>query len=133
MMTEAIYKKVGRKYVPIAARWYEDSRTDQMDVGTFRLTYVNKEGCRRYEYQVTPATAPAVAAMMVARVAMEAVISEKSKYHPSTGAKPYTKRQLALIEQFRAEMGMSYPAHWMSSDAHDISKAAIKAVMEFAP
>ena len=57
-MTEPLYKKAGRKYVPVVGTWYEDRCTDQMKVGTFRLVYCYSDGERRYEYEVTPAKAP---------------------------------------------------------------------------
>jgi hypothetical protein len=128
--TETLYKKVGRKYVPTAARWYEDRHADQMPVGTFRLTYAYSDGGRRYEYDVTPATAPMVAAMMVARQAMDDAISEAVKMRPST-PKPYTKKQLVIIEQFRKDMDGMYPQWWTESSGYDISSAAIKAVMDY--
>jgi len=130
--TETLYKKIGRKYVPVAARWYEDRNTDQMQVGTFRLTYAYSDGGRRYEYDVTPTTAPMVAAMMVARRAMDDAIGEAVKMRPST-PKPYTKKQLAIIEQFKKDMGGMYPSWWTESSGYDISSAAMKAVMDYKP
>ena len=132
MKTETLYKKVGRKYVPVHARWYEADRVDFMKVGTFRLTYAYTDGGRRYEYDVTPATAPTVAAMMVAKHAMREAIQKQAQIRPS-GVVKYTKRQLALIEKFKADMGSMYPSHWIGSSADDIAEAAIKAVMEFRP
>lgn len=131
--TTPLYKKVGHKYVPIAARWYVDSSDHQQATGTFCLTYVHKDGCRRYEYNVTPATAPAVAAMLISRVAMEEKLYSMGRMSPIRTAKPYTKKQLAAIERFREEMGGMYPTHWIENSAHEISEAAIKAVLEFAP
>ena len=130
--TTPVYKKVGRRYVPIAAQWYESDRGDQIAAGTFRLVYAHKDGCRRYEYAVTPATAPTVAAMMVARAAMEEAIRKACTMRPNTGTK-YTKRQLALIEQFKRDMGMEYPSWWTESSSYEISEAAIAAVMEYRP
>jgi hypothetical protein len=132
MKTETLYKKVGRKYVPVHAQWYEDDRVDFMKVGTFRLTYAYTDGGRRYEYDVTPATAPTVAAMMVAKHAMRDAINKRAQMRPS-GYVSYTKRQLALIEQFKADMGGMYPSYWIGSSADDIADAAIKAVTYFNP
>jgi len=130
--TEAIYKKVGRKYVPVSARWHEDSSTDSMTAGTFRLTYAHKDGCRRFEYDVTPATAPAAAAMMIAKTSIEESLRRECSMRPS-GQQAYTKKQMALIEQFKKDMDGFYPSHWTEQSAHTISDAAIKAVMEFKP
>jgi hypothetical protein len=102
--TEILYKKVDRKYVPVAARWYEERHSDQMQVGTFRLTYAYSNGGRRYEYDVTPATAPMFAAMLVAKQAIDDAIREAVKMRPDT-PKPYTKKQLAIIEQFKKRYG----------------------------
>ena len=129
---ETLYKKVGRKYVPVVAQWYEGSDKDQLNTGTFRLTYAYRDGGRRYEYDVTPATAPMVAAMMIAREAMESAIRHASKMRPIT-AQAYTKRQQALIAKFREDMGSIYPSWWIEGSAFDISEAAMKAVLEFKP
>jgi hypothetical protein len=132
MKTETLYKKVGRKYVPVAAQWYEHSRQDQMKVGTFRLTYAYESGAKRYEYDVTPATAPMVAAAMIAKDAMVEAIQEASAMRPSV-PKPYTKKQLAAIERFKVEMGGMLPGWWHSAMPHEIADAAIKAVLEWKP
>ncbi len=133
--TEAtpLFKKVGRKYVPVAARWYEEATQDRQAVGTFRMIYAYRDGGRRYEYEVTPATAPAVAAMLIARVAMEEKLRDMARMHPMGTRIPYTKKQLALIAKFRQDMGGMYPSHWTETSAHEISEAAIKAVLEYRP
>ena len=131
-MTETVYKKVGRKYVPLAVRWYEDARMDQMPVGTFRLLYAYSDGGRRYEYNVTPATAPMVAAMTIGRAAMEEAVRDACKMRPST-PQSYTKKQRALIEKFRADMGGLMPSWWTENSAYVISERAMQAVMEYRP
>lgn len=130
--TEPLYKKEGRKYVPVHARWYEADCGDAMEVGTFLLTYAFSDGGRRYEYDVTPATAPMIAAMMIAKTAMEAEIMELSKMRPS-GSAEYTKKQLAAIERFRSEMGGMYPSWWTENCHYKIADAALKAVLEYKP
>lgn len=130
--TEPLYRKVGRKYVPVAARWYEEQDADQMAVGTFRLTYAYQDGGRMYTYDVTPATAPMVAAMMVARKAMEDEIREKARLCP-VNYKEYTKEQLAIIEKFRKDMGDIHPLWWTASSAWEIADAAMRAVANYKP
>jgi len=130
--TTTLYEKRGRKYVPVHARWYEDHNIDQMPVGTFKLVYAYADGGRRYEYQIIPDTAGVMAAMMIARSAMEDAIRESSRIRPST-MQPYTKKQLAAIERFKAEMGGMFPSHWTENSAYQISEAAMKAVLEFRP
>ena len=134
--TETVYKKVGRKYVPLAVRWYEDAYKDQMPVGTFRLLYAYSDGGRRYEYDVTPATAPTVAAMTIARAAMEEAIRDACKMRPSSyTSKPqsYTKKQQALIAKFREDMGGMMPSWWTENSSYVISERAMQAVMEYRP
>jgi len=132
METETLYKKVGRKYVPVQALWYEDRVTDRMKVGTFRLSYAYSNGGTRYEYDVTPATAPTVAAMMIARVAMEECIKEKSTMYPVTSLK-YTKKQLEVIEKFKKDMDSMHPIWWTERSSYEISQAAMNAVKDFTP
>lgn len=126
--TTPIYKKVGRKYVPVHAHWYEDG--EYMPVGTFRLTYAYTDGGRRYEYNVTPATAPTVAALVVAKVAIEDAITKASKTRPMVD-KHYTKKQLACIAKFREDMGGMCPDWWTQASAHEMAEAAINAVKDF--
>lgn len=131
--TTPLFKKVGRKYIPVAAQWYEDHNTDQMSVNSFRLTYAYADGGRRYAYDVTPATAPAVAAMMIAKMAMEDAIKAATIPRPSGSATRYTKAQMACIDQFRKDMSGLAPDFWAGAPAHEVSDAAIKAVLEYRP
>ena len=133
MKTETLYKKVGRKYVPVSAHWAEDARMDGMRVGTFRLTYAYCDGGRRYEYEVTPATAPAAAAMLIAKQAMCEAIREASKTRPQGGIIKFNKKQIALIKKFREDMGHMYPSWWSEAFPDEVADAAIKAVLEFKP
>lgn len=130
--TNTLYEKRGRKYVPVQARWYEEHNSENMPVGTFRLIYAYCDGARRYEYDVTPATAPAVAAMMIAKKAMEEAIVQAGKMRPNTRFE-YTKRQRAAIARFREEMGVMFPSYWSDNMPNEIADAAIKAVLEFKP
>lgn len=133
--TTALYEKQGRKYVPVRACWHEDHNVDQMKTGSFRLVYAYTDGGRRYEYDVTAATAGAVAAMLIAKEAMVNAICEASKMRPNTSTNytKYTKRQQAAIARFREEMGGMYPSWWAESSAYEIADAAINAVLEFKP
>lgn len=131
-----LYEKRGRKYVPYSMAWHYDRNGDQMKVGEFRLTYCHTGGGRKYDYSVTPATAPFVAAAMIAREAMEQAIREKIVATNHIKTQPYTKKQLAIIERFRKEMsdaGGLLPTWWDHASAYEISEAAIKAVQEYRP
>ncbi len=133
MRTEPLYKKVGRRYVPVEATWFIQSGIDRMDVGSFRLAYAYKDGATRYEYEVTPDTAAFSAAMMIAREAMEKAMLDAAKATPHTTVKPYTKKQLALIKKFIADMGDMRPAYWQVASPYQIAEAAMQAVKEHRP
>ena len=92
----------------------------------FVLTY-RKDGVTQWEYAVKPDTAGFLAAAMVARTAMEDAIRANSTFRPQTERK-FTKKQLACIEQFKAEMDMAYPTYWTQTSARDIAQAGIDAV-----
>lgn len=130
--TTPLFEKKGRKYVPVRAYWHEDHNIDQMATGTFRLVYAYTDGGRRYEYDVTPASAPAAAAMLIAKDAMVEAIRDASKMRPNTSTQ-YTKRQQAAIARFREEMGGMFPTYWTENMPYAIADAAIKAVLEFKP
>jgi hypothetical protein len=131
--TNTLYKKVGRKYVPVRAYWAEDERNDWMKAGAFRLTYAYKDGGRRWEYDVTPDTAGFVAAATLAREAISDAVHERAIARPS-GTTPYTKKQLAIIEEFRqrmADAGGLLPTMWTHATGHEIADAAIEAVKNY--
>lgn len=130
--TDTLYRKEGRRYKPAFSirRWDYDG--DAMKVGTFRLTHAYDTGARRYEYDVTPDTASVVAALVQYRTAIEKAIADRAVARPS-GSIPYTKRQLAIIEEFREKMakaGGMLPTYWVHASAFDISEAAVNALRE---
>lgn len=125
MTKETWFRKVGRKYVPIVEAEKYDYLT--MPANGLTLTY-RKDGRTQWEYDVKPDAASFVAAAMVARAAMEAAINEAATYKPQPTMRLYTKRQLALIEQFKADMGMAYPSWWEQTSTRDIAQAGIDAV-----
>lgn len=129
-MQETLFIKQGRRYKP----WgIADYSTDVMKAGQYRLTYCPEDGHHRYYYDVTPDTAPLLAAYATAHYAMEEVILEKAKYRPSS-SEPYTAEQLAIIKEFQQKMaatGALMPHYWMDNTAYDIAKAgadALKAI-----
>lgn len=131
--TEILYEKVGRRYYPKWDVWCDPR--DMMKPGQFRLTYAYGEGGRRYEYDVTPATAAWVAAAMLARHAIEEAIREAAPAKPSE-PRVYTKKQQNIIKRYRAEMataGGNLPEWWSITSPRDIAKAAIDAVNKWKP
>src|SRR3972149_2674942 len=115
MSKETLYRKVGRKYIPMGEAEHYDYII--MPPQGFTLTH-RKEGVTQWEYAVKPDNAGFVAAAMVARAAMEDAIRQAATYRPSAPI-PYTKKQLKLIEKFKIEMGMLYPTWWEQTSARE--------------
>lgn len=92
----------------------------------FVLTH-RKEGVTQWEYAVTPDNASFKAAAMVSRMAMEDAIRTAATYRPQA-FHPYTKKQLACIEQFKRDMGMAAPIWWRETSSRDIVQAGLDAV-----
>ena len=108
---------------------------DTMKPGECRLVVCSGDGMRRYQYGVTPDTAGWVAAATLAALAMEKAIMDASHARP-TGVQPYTKEQLAVLEQCRNMMqdcGALLPTHWQHSHPSEIAQAAIDAVKDWKP
>jgi hypothetical protein len=124
MTRETWYRRVGRKYVPIVEAEKYDYIT--MPAQGFTLTH-RKDGATQWEYAVTPDTAGFVAAAMVFRDAMEDAIRQAATYRPSAPI-PYTKKQLAIIEQFKVDMGFHVPTWWQATSARDIVRAGLDAI-----
>jgi hypothetical protein len=132
-MGDVLYKKVGRKYVP-QNRIFDFEHA--MPVGSFMLVYASKDGSKQFEYEVKPDTASFVAAAMVAKGALIKVIRDKSEYKPDGTTHRMTKKQIAILNEYRAKMleaGGSMPTWWKASSDYDLADAAIKAVREYAP
>jgi pyruvate kinase len=122
--SETWFRKVGRKYVPIVEAEKYDYIT--MPAEGFTLAH-RKGGATQWEYAVKPDNAGFLAAAMVARTAMEEAIRQAATYRPS-GPIPYTKKQLAIIEKFKVDMGIYKPLWWEQTSARDIVQAGIDAV-----
>ena len=123
-MKETWYRKQGRKYVPVVEAEKYDYNI--MPPQGYTLTY-RKDGATQWEYAVRPDNAGFMAAAMASRKAMEEAIQRSATYKPS-GPQKYTERQLALIEQFKADMGLLYPSWWQQTSSRDVAQAAIDAV-----
>lgn len=132
-MSDILYKKVGRKYVPQSRTF--DYETTQ-PVGSFMLTYAYTDGGRAYNYAVTPDTASFVAAAMVAQKALEQAIRDKSEYRPDARGTSLTKKQAAILLEYRKKMreaGGNMPSWWSSSSSYELSQFAIDAVRDYKP
>lgn len=127
LQTEIWYRKVGRRYVPV--KQAELSNYDVRPANGCVLTFV-KDGATMFAHDVKPDTAGFVAAAMVARNAMEVAIHEATKFRPSSGLQPFTKKQQKLIKQFQADMGGMHPVYWVSQSSYKIAQAGIDAVTD---
>ena len=132
--TEALFRKVGRRYVPAysLADWSYDK--DLMPVGSFRLAHAYSDGGRRYAYNVTPDTAAWVAAATLAVHAMTEAIHHKANQRTIAGGKPWTKKQQEAIKQANAILeaaGIWSGRGWTTAQAYDVAQAGIGAVTQW--
>ena len=123
-----LYTKAGRRY----RVWghAENFYSHRMRAGQFALVHCPEDGSRRYRYDVTPDTAAFLAA---SAVAMNAMVEAMRKRAVATPGHPvlYSKKQLAIIERFRAEMsaaGGLLPDCWLHASAEQIAQAGVDAV-----
>ncbi len=132
MKSVLLYEKVGRRYKPVS-RGFEYEHLS-IPVGTFVLIHAYREGGKQFIYDVTPDTAAFKAAANIAKKAMVDAMEKASPAKPQIGVfKPYTQKQLALIEKFRmdmAEAGGLVPDFWQFQRLEDIAQAGIDAVNE---
>ena len=132
-MSDILYKKVGRQYVP-QSRIFDFEHA--MPVGSFMLVYAYTDGSKQYEYSVTPDTASFVAAAMIAKKAMQEAIQNKTEFKPDMRGIHWTKKQAAVLIEFRKKMrevGGTLPTWWSSSSSHELADAAINAVKDYKP
>lgn len=129
--TETLYKKVGRKYVPVS-RYMAEDFTRKINIGQFILVGSSAtDSSVTYCYTVTPDTAGFVAASQIARGAMTKALVEQMRQRPMK-PQPFTKAQRKAIDECAQKIGMDFPAWWSSSSVSDIVDAGIKAVRYYA-
>ena len=107
-----------------------------MPVGSFMLVYAYSDGGKQFEYTVTPDTASFTAAAMVAKKAMQDAIKAKSEYKPDARSLQLTKKQAAILTEYRAKMreaGGNMPTWWSPSSSYELASAAIDAVRNYKP
>lgn len=130
-MTEQLYVKRGRRYIPWGNGDHWDRDKDAMQAGTCRLIYCPEPGHYRQRHDVTPNSAAWVAAAMVAEHAMQEAMAARAVAQPQ--ALQYTPRQRKLIEQFRRDMaaaGALVPVWWTHGSPAEIAKAGVDAVLK---
>ena len=139
-MSEALYRKVmrGKRTMYELVGNAASHDRDILKPGQFRLEFATGDGSRRYAYPVSPDVAGWEGAALIAKVAMENAIREAARCSADarSATRPYTKKELQIIEKYRTEMhaiGSGLPSWWQFAGAHEISKAAIEAVVNYRP
>ena len=94
---ETLYRKVGRRYVPIEER----ERWDTVPAGTHLLCVM--PGTRYTRYNVEPALADVLAALHLCRDDIAEAINKATESRPST--RPLTPRERRAYAAWSKEMG----------------------------
>lgn len=115
-MSEILYRKVGRKYVPYLRSFSFDEPSLHVPIGKYALIYAFAENGRSYSYQATPDTAGFIAAVHAFKHEFVDAINRRIPATPTENpAKHWTKKQKALIDKFRDDMvatGALKPIEW---------------------
>jgi hypothetical protein len=98
-MTTTLYKKIGKRYVPI--KEYSPEYNDSWEEGTHITICI--PGVKIHRHSVDPQLAPMIAAGMIAEEAITRIIQEELSFNPES--KPVTPEQLAAWENFKQVMG----------------------------
>jgi hypothetical protein len=132
---ETLYKKVGRKYIPVGtANRLHDYYDDFLKAGQWRMEYCPRDGRGRFWYRVSPDCASWSAAAMLAEDAMIEAINKAGTAKLHGGSIPLTKKQqdaVAKATEILKEVGLLRPLWWEHSSAYDIAQAGIDAVKEW--
>lgn len=122
-MKEVFYKKVGRRYVPVAE--YDSELIDSFTKGTHLvMTYPGGSSTR---YNIDPAYAPMIAAGRVAEDAISSAIHKASELSPQRT--PLTKGQLKAWQNLAKEFGQDL-CTLQGASTRGIAEAGVKAMME---
>lgn len=98
-MTTTLYKKVGRRYIPV--REYSQEYSDSWESGTHITVCV--PGVKIHRRSIDPLFAPMIAAGILAERAIADAIQEALSFKPESD--PVTPEQLAAWENFKLAMG----------------------------
>lgn len=119
MAQETIFRKVGRKYVPVGE--YDPAFMDHWPYGINMV--VVRDGHTMYRYQVDPNTAGLLGAGLMCKDAIAKAIHQAAEMRPNPA--PVSERARELWEELREELGagayfLEYPA------VSEIANAAIR-------
>lgn len=122
-MKEIFYKKVGRRYVPVAE--YNQELSASLPRGNHLISVY--PGGKSGRYNIDPNYAALIAAGRVAEQPMHDAIHKAVEMRNSSDNRPLTKEQLKAWHRFVDVMGDSGRyVHYNS--IHDIAQAGIKAL-----
>lgn len=125
MSKTIFYKKVGRKYVPVAE--YDNELLDSFPKGNHLVMCYPGGSSRRFN--IDPAYAPMIAAGRVAEDAISKHIMDVSALRVPEKDKPLTKEQRDAWEAFSRAMGKEvYALEWCSY--REAAEAGVKAMMD---
>ena len=131
-MSEILYRKVGRRYVPVSRSWRLDPPSIRAPIGQYVLAYSYAEGGQAFSYTAKPDTAGFIAAVLAFRSEFALAMNARVPSTPQVGRKPFSKEEKKLIEKFRKDMaaiGSLIPTFWESTSADELVDAAIDAMM----
>ena len=131
-MSEILYRKVGRRYVPVSRSWRLDSPSISAPIGQYVLAYSYAEGGQSFSYTAKPDTAGFIAAVLAFRSEFAAAMNDRAPSIHMPEKKRYGKEEKKLIEKFRKDMaaiGSLIPTFWKSTSADELVDAAIDAMM----
>jgi hypothetical protein len=120
-MKQVYYKKVGRKYVPVAE--YDNELLDSFPKGDHLVSVYPGGSSRRFN--VNPAYAPMIAAGRVAEDEIAKAISKASELRPRQT--PITEGQQKAWRKLAKEFGNELATLQIDS-ARDIAEAGVKAM-----
>lgn len=121
-MNEVLYKKVGKRYKPVAV----DIVYDSYPIGS-HLLVVSGNGQSRL-LNVVPDAAPFIAASKAVKDAMVAAMHNRSMLRPTQQTTMITQEQRDLLDKLR-DTGFN-ESRWEEASLHEIAEAGIEAVKE---
>ena len=129
--TETLYKKIGRRYVPVCGLQIPNPETMQK-AGTWRMSYQYADRGTRYAYDVTPDTASFAAAAMIATDAIEQALKDAAKAKCAIPKNTkFTKKQQAALKHAREIMeaaGGVLPTTWWVENGRTVAEKIVRAI-----
>lgn len=124
MSEKYLYKKVGRRYVPVST-----SELMEMNYRPFGATLViSQPGCTSYHHKVDPALAPLIAAGVYAKEAITNAMANHNEFKPDE-PRELTKEQQDAYQRLREAFGGRHTV-FRGVSINDVAQAGIDAMIE---